>query len=667
MSHFATATDYRSVAAITIFFAVLFLLGAGLVGNCWRRPWLERQALGLLVLMGGADLAYYGARWLELPLAGFAVLALLLILLLTASIRVLAFSPSETLTLPSSDGLVWPLFLALAALLLALRLETPFPQSGYSIFQALYPGYIQHSLLIGFPPDAAHTPMGRGFFLSNHLNYPADTLGLALLTAWMAGGAEHLIQPIYLASTAVPGVAAIGLMLHGLRRSRPALVAGLVLALAFMRFDNPLRLVLLDNWIDNVLTFSAAVTLFYLVAGESRRTTCRGAALAAAFMVFSRPYGAVFATVIIVPLFLAEMSTRLGQPRPYRLLSWLGIGLIFAIFNARELFLVLTSGIFHAQPSFAQQPHASVLQTWVGTLYDWRLLPDRDHFMLPVPSAVFALAGLVALGWRYRRTLRRRPGRLLVYLSPLLFLLGPLLVELITGYRRGFGNASKLYLVTVFLFPFYPALLMSRLGRSWPGILNHRDPILPRLAWTGGILVSTALAVMLIGPWSGTVQAKADSIIATYSRNNPDLQMGLLVDRALGAAGSEVSKQKILFLYHEPGFGLRYFIGGDVLADYDFFGERVQREISAGSNLEKLLQELGYPSIWLSYSSWQALGTFIGIQNGWEKVADEINRLTTESAVVKCIFQMPNAALIMTQPPTIPIPTSPMNSKNCAD
>lgn len=667
MSHFAAASDYGNIAGITFVFVVVFLLAAGLVGSVWRRPWLERQALGLLVLMGGADLAFYLARWQEWSLAAFATLAVLVIIGLTASIRTLVFVPAKTPPVRSGDGLVWPLFLALAFLLLAVRLETPFPQSGYSIFQALYPGYIQHSLLAGFPPQAAQTPMGSGHFLTNHMNYPADTLGLALLAAWTAGGGERLIQPIYLASTIVPGVAVIGLMLHGLRRSRPALLTGVVLLLVFLRFDNPLRLLVLDNWIDNLLVFSAAVTLFYLMAGESRAVICRGAAIASAFMVFSRPYGAAFAALVMVAMFWTDMAARSGPPRPRRLIPWLGIGAMLTVFTARELFLALTSGIYHAQPAFAQQARLSLFDMAMGTLYDWRLLPDSSHLMLPVPAGIFIMAALLALGWRYRHALRRRPGRFLVYLSPFLLLLGPFLLELAIGYRRGFGNASKLYLGAAFLFPFYPALLMSRLGRSWSGILDHRDTRLPRLTWGGGVFVGMLLAAAVVGPWSVNVRSKADHVIRSYGRNNPDFLMGELVAKAPEPIRREVVDRKIVFLFHEPGFGLRYFIGGDVLSDHDFFGERIQGEIAAGRTLEQLLEGLGYPSIWISYPSWRALGAFAGATKGWERVADEISQLTKDSPVVQCFFQIPKAALIMTRPPSAAMSAKAETSKNCAD
>ncbi|MBC7954051.1 MAG: hypothetical protein H7Z12_19810 [Rhodospirillaceae bacterium] len=634
MSRVDQVLDYYSVFSATLAYLAVYLLVAGGIGQILRRRWLEGQALGLLALIGGCDLAVYAARAGQFSLPVFAVLALVFTAVIVAAMRWIAFA--EPAPRQPQDGLVWPLFLTLAGLVVALRFMTPDPQAGYAIYQAWFPLYLDTSMARGLFPDANAVGMGTGFQTTGQIAYPLDTFGPAALMAWLTGGSSH---PVYFASTIAPGLAALGILLHGLRRSRPALLAFFVVILVFLRWGTSLRLVMLDNWLDISLYLSGTVTMVLLATGENRRVARLGAGLACMFMVFSRPYGLLFSTSILVVLFVQDMAAP-STRRHFK--YWFAGGLLLTAFAARELILVAMNGIYYARPTYSTLMVHSWAKILSGSLHDWGLVPDLEHFSFPLPIALPALAGLAALAVSRRHTLMRRPARLLAYGGPLLLLLGPLLTEAITGYRK--GDFSKLYIVAILLFPWYPAYLLSRL-------LPRHAAALPggwRL-WGGGAVLGLAGMAIVAGSQADAIRAKVDRVVWTYRQNNADLLISRDLAAAYGPQLDQVVNRKVLYLYAEPGTGLRAFIGGDFFEDEDFWGDRVQAEISRGGNLAGLLAALNYPNIYASSPHWRGMEPMV-TYGGWHKIADEIDALDSSPLVERAFAAAGGKFYVMRQP-----------------
>ena len=63
-----------------------------------------------------------------------------------------------------------------------------------------------------------------------------------------------------------------------------------------------------------------------------------------------------------------------------------------------------------------------------------------------------------------------------------------------------------------------------------------------------------------------------------------------------------------MHFYYEPGMGLRYFIGGDYFKDYDFWSEDVQSKLDEAVPIEKILEDLKYPNLYVlssyGYGNW---------------------------------------------------------------
>lgn len=645
MNPVAEATQYGPVIVQTLGWAAVMATLALGVGWGLRRPWGERGALGLLVLNGACDQALYIARGAHLPLWSFAALSVLFTAILAIILRRMVFTESKSQG--ESSAVAWIVALVFIGIVAALRLTTPDPQAGYAIYQAFHPYYLDAARAAGFFPRPEDTFMGPGFLTTGQLAYPPDTLGLAALVR-LLGGAGH---PVYLASTMVPEAALFILLCHSVGRSRLGLAVLALLLAVFLRYGPSLRVLILDNWLDIMVFFPATISAYYMVAGENRRVARLGAGFAAIFMVFARPYGAAYAALILLALFAADCRDGLGWTKFRR---WLVYGVVMTVFTTRELILVAAQGIYYARPAYAQNVHFNFQRLVRGTLGDWGLVPDPSHFQwptlhAPLPAGFLVAAALLALLWSRREVLRRRPGLILVYLSPLLLLLGPLLVEAATGYRKDAFN--KLYIPAILLFPWYPAFLLSRLR----GLGRHRLPALPvdRLVAVGGGLALAGVAgIWMMGGVPAPVATRFDAVVESYRANNADLTMAREMQRVLGARMPEITGRRILYFYAEPGVGLRYFIGGDFFSDYDFWSVKVQEKLAKSADFAELLESLGYPNVYLSFVGWRQLEPFMPPE--WLRLDDEVDALDGKP-FIDTVITVPaaGARFYVTRPPAV--------------
>lgn len=621
---FLTILDHWRVIAVTTAFLAFYAGFSLVIGRIiLRRDLLEGLALGLLVMTGGTGVALYVSRALGLPLMGFGGLAFLFMAATTATLRWAVFdsiSPKR----PVND-LLWPAFLLLAGLIVALRFLTPDPQAGYAVYQAWHPLYLEASLAHGFFPRPEDTVMGVGFLTSGQMAYPLDMSGPAALASWIVGGETH---PAYFAATILPAIASVGLLLNALRGSNAGLVTFTLLMLFALHTHTPIRLVLLDNWGDIALYFAGTATIYYLAVGETARIARLGAAFASTFMVFSRPYGVLYSAIILIVLFLLDMrdpATRRNFGR------WVACGVMLTVFSGRELWLVLNHGIYYGRPTFTNTLQPSFWTSVRGTVMDWGLWPSAAHSSIRFPHALPVIA---ALGLAF--AIRRPRVETFALFAPLLILSGPLVTEFVTGYRK--TDFSKLYIVTILLFPWYPAYVISTLR---PGILRFPH----WLRWSG---VAAAIIFILAAafPLRPSIIAKADWAISTYRDNNEDLLMARQIHAELGADSGEFVKRRILYLHLEPGAGLRYFLGGDLFTDADFWGEEVQTLVAEGKSLGDILAALDYPAVYKSFPSWRLNALSVQYSN-WERVADEIDALD-QSPLVLRVLRARNAALYIT-------------------
>lgn len=589
-------------------FGALSLLAATAAGwNLRHRP-LAGLGVGLIHLIGAADLAYYICWGLRLPVWVFGPLAVLVLALVIVLVsRRLIPSPVGEASDEAVSPLFWPVAAALFSLIWLLFVMTPDPSEGFDEFQAWYPLYVEGSLRAGFFGGEDSMAMGRGLMASGGLYYQPNLLGLVGLAGW-AGWSQQLF-PAYMGVAALCSVAGLLVLAESLRNSSLALLGFLALVLVFSLWSDGFRLLELYVGYDHVLPLVGALLAAILATGGPQAG--RRAALVAGFLVFGRNYAALMGAVVY--LALAGRDWRMGR---FVLGDWARLAGLFVAFNAKEVGQALLHGPYFPRVALEGGGAWNLAEILVDILRHMGFLPHAELLRLPqlgaVPAGVFVLAAL-GLAWRGR-------GRLARLMWPALLLALPGVVELFTGYTR--GAFSKPYYIIVALYPWWPSFILARAGVGrmvpWGWLVAGMGMALGGALW---LLPHTTLG--RVGP-----SAYVEHLLESYRSNNHSLMVARALERRDPGLRAEVAGRPVMYFYQEPGLGLRYFTGGDFFSDLDFYSVPVQKVLGQAPTLEAGLLELGTPSLYFSYhwkvyrSLWANWTREPIPEAGWRKMED---------------------------------------------
>ena len=344
-----------------------------------------------------------------------------------------------------------------------------------------------------------------------------------------------------------------------------------------------------------------------------------------AFMVFGRGYGIFFAFLLGIAGFVA---TRVYERRWY-LGRWLIVGALSAVFAMREIIVVLRHGIYYPKPFHAKIaiPFEERLPAILG---DVGVTVQRYVFDLPFPALLPALLAFVAVAYVWRSRTSFHGYRWFVALAPLGLIAVAVILELMTGYRRQTG--SKLYVAPLFVGPWYPALLISMTGvdRWFHEVWERRR----RTLLAAG--TAAAVAITAIGLYAASERRIGQMGLAkyvefafeSYRLENHDLQIVELIKRLPPGELEDVQRRPVLIFHSEPGIGFRYFAGGDMRMDWDFWSEGVQRVVAGADCLAQVLQRLESPNVYVSYP---------GLESGANQVrpAENLSRILAPMASLK--------------------------------
>jgi len=578
-----------------------YLVAAGLIGKILRRPWLEGQSIGLLILAAGSGVALYLTRWLGVSIDFFGILSIAFIVGLVAILKATAFCrpyPGQP-----AGPTVWYAFGFLTLIIWGVRILMPYPAAAYSIYQAWNPLYLDSSFQQNLFLLEQHMAQGSGFMTTGNIAYAVEGLGLAALNKWIFGVQSF---PATNAYSVAAVIAAVGILLFGLRRNIFAVLAFALMFLVFYRHSSSFGVVTKNDWDDTALFLGGTTAMYYMVTGEAGRTARFGAAFASSMMVISRSYGAVYSAFIGLLGFSADVKARIWKRN---FLGWVAYAFVLGALSFREMFpVVFNRDVFQARFKMMEIHPRSFDKTLFGTLGDWGIVPDTVHFNYPVPIILPAVLMLLVLiymkgGWRGHRL-----KAFAIVLSPFMLLLAPLGVELLTGFRKGLGF-SKLYVVSIFFFSWYPCWLLSRV--QLPPFWRTAASRLELLSKVGGpaLIVIIALGVVIkydaITKWyqhATEVYLSSDTDVA--------IARGLKDTYRSPAEWQCIVDRPVMYFYYEPGLGLRSFIGGDVFKDYDFWSDDVQGKLEKSERFESIVENLGYPNLYYSfpmgagYSEW---------------------------------------------------------------
>jgi hypothetical protein len=559
--------------AATAAWTIGLLAVAAAIAAALRRPSLEGIAFGLLILTAAADLALLalrgagGATSLHLPLT--AVLAVPLVVALRRWVL-----PPPAATPPPSKGEV-ALMVAVAAAFWALRIIQVQPSSGLSSQLGWLPQYLHASFEAGrflLPGD-----LRLGIGPAESLFYGVDMLGVAAL----AGDSGY---PPYLATSIASIGVAVLLPIAALRGRPAAQMTYVVMLAALLVADVQVQAAIARHWGDNILILGGTLIMTALARRPASSGSLLTACAAAAFLVLARHYGALFAALVMAGAALATWR-REGR-RVWR--HWpaaLALAVLLGVLSVRDITYIL-----HPVPYYPGDKLVVLAQHgWQhhvdGALHDWGLMTEGRWLLFhPRAAWLWGLALLLAAGhWR----------RLPIVLAPLVVMLLPEILHVVTGYRTSY-QTNKPYLLAVLFGAFYPAFAIGLLT------LRRRQAGERWLRRAMATLAAAAAAWVIAGPLGGFGPGKT----LAWARGLYDARIvDLGIANALAEAGipaAAVAGRPLMYFYCEPGMGLRNYLGGSLKDDLDFWGATVQEAMPAAANLGELVAGLGWPNLYIS-------------------------------------------------------------------
>lgn len=570
----------------TALYTGLFLLLSAIIGLALRRRWVEGATWGFLILAGSADLAIFISRGLALPTTFFGPLVAAIGVGLILFLRLVYFT--DTPARQPAGKMYVGVLCALSAVIWAGNILHPLPDSGFSSHHGVIPLYIQESFSLGHFVTIEDTAFGVG--LMTALFYPADLLGLVALSGWL--GASD-VYPAFNAGSIAATILMFAILVRTLRESRGALVAFLILTLVMFTFDPFFRIVLGGNWGDVLMYLGGALVCYYLVQCEHMGRALLLAGVASTFLVFARHYGAFYSAVIIAFCFVSSWAAL--NARSFR--PWFVVSAVWAVFSLRELYYLF--GRFTPYYPGTWQADRRELtggELFSGALTDWGLFNASDISLEGLSVRALYIVILALVLWRTWPDIKTNKSRIIAILSPLIVLVAPLALQTVTGYRTN-TLYSKLYILGIFIFAWYPAYLMTIPSRV-QSIYKYRRPLITAALF--GVLMLGWVAIEKINPGRFVGASLAGTLEKIFKDNIPDREIVAALRSELTADEMrDVINTPVMYVYFEPGTSLRLYLGGQFLKDLDFWSVPVREKLKGAKSFQELLQKLGYPNLYI--------------------------------------------------------------------
>ena len=581
------------------------------VGRRLRAGWPAGPVFGFLTLVASTDLSLFLLRATGLPALLLPVLGVGGAVALIETIRLARPSgrdgPRSAASLtPGRHWLYWTLLGLLALNLHLVRTIWRGPTAGMAFVSAWNPLYVDASYAAGRFLRDTDMVLGRGF-MSSTMYYAPNTLGLVALLRGMGIPDAHAA---YNGATLLCVLLTSALLLSTLQRDRLAMLVYAALLGVYVISDERLVLAFAYGWSDEVLFLAGALVcsaLFGVPPEDRAETRWCDAGLASTFLVFGRNYGLYFVLVILL-LCTLRLWWESGAWRRLLAVAWA----LLLSFSAHEVWLVLSAGnVFYPRVRLPGIYPFTLSKLVFGTAVDWGIVAldwgvvASVGQLRPNPNGLW-LVGLAVTLWARWADRRGRAIGVAWLLAPLLCLVLPLSLEVLTQYRKDWF--SRLYMPSVWFPTWYPAFLLSRMPDArdvWQGPAVWLQGRAGKWGLAGCYALVVAAFVYHGAPgfhdfrYAKTVYATR---LSGSSWGETDGGMAGAIQAALAPGEVESLRHaRILYFHYEPGIGLRYYLGGNLFQDYDFWSDPVQSRIDDGTTLEGLLRALGGPNLYLSF------------------------------------------------------------------
>jgi hypothetical protein len=498
----------------------------------------------------------------------------------------------------------WPFFWL--ALLAAAGLAFPIvwvrtlsgfsPNASAQFFQAWDPLFLRASLAHGRYLGIEAMGFGEGF-LTSALLYAPNTRGLSTLLA--LGGSSDLYAS-YVAAGSFTLIAGLWLLLDALKQSRLAVALFTFLFLTYAASYQPFTNHIFGASSDEQLFFAAALAAHSLFAtpGLDHPGKWGVAFVALALGVSGRNYGAFFAAGLLVPLTVTawRRSTALHKLAPF-----LALGAV--LMTPEVLRLSAAATLFYPRARLPELFPWSLERFGWGSLCDWGLLYEQspNSYALSLLGLYIVVLGLVSaqLSWM------RRTDLLPSIAAPLIFLVLPLLLELISGFRKDIAF-NKIYFGSCWIFAWLPAYALLRLANV-ATVSGRYSPItVARLLATATVVGVTFVILQGYGKGYYKILSAAENqakISRWWNSDSSGIDESIARKALALTRATEtdlLTGRRVMYFHYEPGIGLRWFLGGDFFADLDFWSLAVQQRLNPEMGVVEFLNKFDRPMLYLS-------------------------------------------------------------------
>jgi hypothetical protein len=280
---------------------------------------------------------------------------------------------------------------------------------------------------------------------------------------------------------------------------------------------------------------------------------------------------------------------------------WLIIGGLWGILSLRELYYLFGQFTKYYPGSWvAERRPLSLEGHFLGALSDWGFIDGTDLSLSGISFRALYVLILAIVLWKLWPKIKKDKLLIISMISPMIVLLAPLTLQIVSGYRSG-ESYSKLYILGIFFFAWYPSFLFMRLvlhGGVYSLWYKMKMPII-----AGCTLVILSLGVLFFH------QIRPERFVGHDLKTTLDkLFEDKIVDREMvvrlrGELSSEEFKNvitnPIMYVYFEPGTSIRLYLGGEFMKDLDFWSLPVGEQVKKAVSMSDLLKKLNYPNIYI--------------------------------------------------------------------
>ena len=577
-------------AVVTLSCVLLTCVCAVYTGRLINKRGVIGITLGFLSLCGGANMGLWLVRSFRFSAPMIVPFSILFIIILALMIR-LIFSQKDTL---SKMEISWDRYhimaMSLPVLIILLPIITPaYPLASANFFDAWTPLWISDSLEAGRFLIPAETALGRGFLTSAD-DYEWNVLGFVALLCTVSS-----VKPI-IVSIAVQYAAKIFsiILIYAAISpcSRMALPVGIGFAMTFFTNRGTGLMITGRSWDDVFLLASAGIFFAAAIPGEHKERL-KLIIIFSMFLGWGRKYaffyGVVFSLCALTLLFIKSY----GLKNAIKLLLPAGVIGILSILRPLQLMAQHKSFTYPRTNILDLYPR-DLVKSVLGVLSDIGLLQQLDKSEIFIPSSAGLWLFLLVFFIVKRTSKNNCNIDMMAIYFPLLLPAAAIALEILTGYRKS-TDFSKLFVSSVPFVVGYVWVLYRELS-------NFKFLALSAIYRKQFIIAILCCFAIDTGVHIRRVGVCFASNLGFLDIRPSELKMVDTLKKKLKPAEyQKIIDRPTMYLHYEPGIGYRYFAGGKISNDLDFWSDDVQKLISNSGSINQYMSQLGNPNVYVSY------------------------------------------------------------------